>query len=148
MVVVEDSSDVPCADANLAKYDLTDPNLNDGDGAPLSKYWSYWAIVEHETKHAMDWHTFYGNRLTEAIAWLEENRKIEIDCYEPSKSCVDVEDYYLSLNDDVFESAYRSALNDDDNPSTPVDEAEMRALAAEATIEGAIADDLPGGCEP
>jgi len=147
-VDITQASDVPCADANLAKSDLYDPNLNDDVGAPNTKYWIHSAIVAHEEKHRSDWKTFYGQRLAYAIS-LCESFFVSIDCeIEYTHTCQGALGYWNEVIEETFDEAKTLAEWDNDNPNTDLDEAQQRALLAESIINHPVSNALPAGCTP
>jgi len=147
-VSVSQASDVPCDDALLAKYDLTDNDLFDDHGAPRTKYWSYAATVAHEEKHRSDWKYYYTAPLTIAIVGAD-SISVEINCSEPTTTnCSSVESAWYNVIKSYFDEAWEDALRAFDDPDTELDEAEMWAYMISASIEGPIAADLPGGCSP
>ena len=148
MVSVAQASDVPCDDAELAKYDLDDTDLTDDIGAPRTKYWSNIATILHEQKHRSDWQEFYGAELDNAI-FCSESLQSEIDCEDPNTiTCQAAENYWNTWIQDFFRIAWEKALKKMNNPDTPVDEAEVRAYEVSYMIEHPISAALPGGCTP
>jgi len=147
-VSISQASDVPCADANLAKSDLNDPNLNDDVGADLSKYWIYSAIVAHEQKHRTDWQTFYGDELANAVSYAE-SQSVSIDCDDPNTiTCGSAKSSKIADINDRFNKAYQDAYKQYDLPGTSLKEHEQRAYLVENAIEQPVSDALPGGCTP
>jgi len=148
MVSVAQASDVPCDEAELAKHDLDDTDLTDDIGAPRTKYWSHIAAMFHEQKHRDDWQQFYGEGLATAIA-ASESLQSEIDCEDPSTiTCQAAENYWKTWIQYFFQIAWDNAKDLMDDPSTPVNEAEVRAYEENYMIEQPISAALPGGCTP
>ena len=147
-VSVAMASQVPCIDAYLAKWDLYDPNLTDDEGAPCSKYWCHIAVMFHEQKHRTDWKEFYGGKLAIAIANSESLQSV-IDCGDPdTTTCQAAENYWKYSILAQFIAAEYYALRSYNDPSTPVNEADVRAYAAEYEWEQPISAALPDGCTP
>lgn len=148
MVSVSQASDIPCVDANLAKYDLDDTDLTDDIGAPRTKYWCYNATVAHEEKHRSDWKTFYGDELAIAIACCELCRS-DIDCSDLNTiTCQAAENKWKPWIQTYFTIAAEEAAAAYDDPNTPIDEEEVRAYLVNYGIEQPIPAALPGGCKP
>jgi hypothetical protein len=140
------ASQVPCIDANLAKWDLNDPNLTDDVGAPRSKYWCHIATSFHERRHRTDWKEFYGNKLAIAIANCESFQSV-IDCGDPNTTtCQAAENYWKYPILAKFILARIEARDLYNDPSTTVDEAEVRAFAESYYWEHPISAALPEGC--
>jgi hypothetical protein len=155
-ISITQASDVPCGPNNiealLAKYDLNDSDLTDDEGAPLTKYWIYSAIVAHEEKHRTDWQNYYGASLSAAILTADGITE-EIDCDIPyTWYCESVKDYWMTGEAGIhvlFDWAWDSAREEFDNPDTPlVDESDVRAYLVENAIEQPVSDALPSGCTP
>jgi hypothetical protein len=147
-VSITSASDVPCVDANLAKYNLNDPDLTDDIGAPLGSYWIYNAIVAHEQKHKTDWVNYYGSTLYTAIT-VAETVTVNINCDVPyTITCESARSYWINEIDDLFDWAWTSAGEDMDDPGTGVVECEVDAYVVENAIEQPVSDALPAGCTP
>lgn len=148
MVSVSSASDVPCAEAALAKSDLTDLDLTDDKDAPHTKYWCYDAIVAHEEKHRSDWELFYTAPLAIAIA-ASETISVTINCADPQTiHCSLARSASMAAIEAHFDEALTSAVNAMDDQSTPVNEAEVRAWLVTADYEKPIADAVLEECTP
>lgn len=147
-VSVSQASDVPCADANLAKYDLNDANTADDKGAPRTKYWCYNGTVAHEQKHRTDWQTFYGNELANAVSYCE-SLDVSIDCDDPNTiTCGSAKSLKMADINARFSQAYSDAYDQYNLPGTPLKEHEQRAYLENYSYEQPISAALPGGCTP
>lgn len=148
MVSVFSASEVPCAEANLAKYDLDDTDLSDDIGAPRNKYWCYEATVAHELFHRSEWMGFYGSQLNAAISACEA-MTVTIDCGDSyTTTCLGA--YYLKIGEinQKFSDAFQNAVWQMNDPNTPLNEAEQRAYTVSYVIEHSISAALPAGCGP
>jgi hypothetical protein len=149
-VSVESASDVPCDEAEFAKFDLDDTDLTDDEGPPYCKYWCYTAAVVHEEKHRFDWRLFYEQKLTSAIAYLESSCQSSIDCGNPDTiTCQAAESYWQLTIQQWFALAFTEAQGLMDNPdTTELNEAEQRAYEVQYEIDHPISAALPEGCTP
>jgi len=139
---------VPCAQAALAKYDLTDTNLGDDQGPPRTTYWCHNGTVAHEERHRSNWEYCYTPQLAIAIA-TAESVSVEIDCGKSdSIDCGSVETSKIGVISNYFDQAHQTAVEAFDDPSTSTDEADVFAYMWQSIVEGPIADALPGGCTP
>lgn len=150
-VAITQASDVPCTPPSeplLAKSDLTDPNLNDDKGSPLTKYWIYHANIAHEEAHRSDWKGFYEPKLNNAIDWCELLYR-DIDCGDSSaNTCQGAKSFWQSSINDAFQDAWDLACEDYDDSGTSLNEADQRAYLVQYFIQQPVADELPGGCGP
>jgi hypothetical protein len=147
-VSVSQASDVPCADANLAKYDLNDANTADDEGAPRTKYWCYNATVAHEEKHIDDWQSLYRTQLDISIACCELCHS-DIDCDNPDTiTCQAAENYWQGWITTYFALAALNAWINYDDPDTPFQESDQRAYSTSYGFEQPISAALPEGCTP
>ncbi len=149
-VSVESAFDVPCDEAEFAKFDLDDTDLTDDEGPPYCKYWCYTAAVVHEEKHRFDWRLFYEQKLTSAIAYLESSCQSNIDCGNPDTiTCQAAESYWQLTIQQWFALAFTEAQGLMDNPdTTELNEAEQRAYEVQYEIDHPISAALPEGCTP
>jgi hypothetical protein len=148
-VSVEEASDVPCVDANCAKVDLDDTDLDDDEGAPRCKYWCYSASIGHEEQHRADWQEFYGDALDDAIEYLENTCQSDIDCGDPNTiSCHAAQNFWEITIVQWFLLAWNQARDKFDDPDTPLNEADQRAYEVNYLLEHPISAALPEGCTP
>ncbi|MBA7526311.1 hypothetical protein ES705_18472 [subsurface metagenome] len=148
-VSVESAADVPCDEAEFAKYDLDDTNLADDVGPPYCKYWCYTAVIAHEECHREDWRGFYEQTLSEAITTLERDCFSYIDCGDPDTvTCQAAKTYWQLRIRQFFSLAFIQAATLFNNPDTTLDEAEQRAYNAQYIFDHPISAALPEGCTP
>lgn len=147
-VSVESASQVPCIDANCAKIDLFDDNLEDDKGAPCITYWSYNGAYSHEMTHRAMWEEEFGNRLTAAIANCEKNCFVPINPKFPETyTCQSAQNIWKDYINSIFNPLWQDATNALDNPNTPnFHENEVFPYYVQSTFTNPIANALPQGC--
>ena len=147
-VSVSSAGEVPCVDANLAKYDLNDTDLNDDEGSPHTKYWCYDSVKAHEVYHRINWQNIYEEELNTAISVCEAITVV-IDRRDPdTTTCWGAYNLNIGEINARFDEAWDNARNRMDDPNTRVDEAEVRAYMVSYAFEHPISVALPGGCGP
>jgi hypothetical protein len=148
MVSVSSASQVPCSDANIAKFDLDDTDLSDDHGAPRTTYWCYDATYAHEFFHRGDWILRYLPELDTAISACE-SMTVTIDCGHPeTTTCSGAYGTKACEIEEFFNRAWRNAWESMNPQSTSLNEAEQRAYEVSYEYEHSISAALPGGCSP